>query len=109
MDSRTIGRYALMAGIVLAVILALWPNTVDAALWLLILIGFVAGYLGIDEDSEAHFFIMSVALFTFVTVFTESGFPSIGEFLTQILEGTRTFFGAAVVALVVRNVIGWFR
>ena len=107
MDSNTIGRYALMAGIVLAVILALWPNTVDAALWLLIVIGFVAGYLGVAEENETHFFIMSVALFTFVTVLAE--FPSIGEFLTQILEGTRTFFGAAVVALVVRNVIGWFR
>lgn len=109
MDSKTIGKYAFWAGLILAVVVALVPeeNMSEWAVWVMIILGLVGGYLRVSEKSETHFFVMTMALALFSNSLGD--LPTIGDFITDILAGVVTFLGAAVIAVAVRNVISWFR
>lgn len=109
MEPKTIGKYAFWLGLILAVLIALVPeeNMSEWVVWAMILLGLVGGYLRVSKESELHFFMMTLAL----AVFSDALFalPTVGEFLTDILFGVATFLGAAVIAVVVRNIVSWFR
>lgn len=107
MTPQTLGKYAFWLGIVLAIVVALVPEINEGVVWAMIVIGLIGGYLRVSEKSEIHFFLLALAL----NATKESLFflPTIGEFLTDILSGVSIFLGAAVIAVVFRNIIGWFR
>ncbi|MBX3002533.1 MAG: hypothetical protein KF821_02240 [Anaerolineales bacterium] len=105
MDRSEMARWAFIAGLVLAVILALVTPIHSAFVWLMILLGLFAGYTFITEDMEHHFFLVAVGLVFFSQTLSE--LPTIGEPLTALLTSISTFFGVMIVALVVRNIIAW--
>ncbi len=107
MDSKRFGKYSFLAGVVLAVVIALLPDPSDWAYWLLILLGLVGGYHRVSKASESHFILLTIGLSFFGGVIGE--FPTLGSFFVDIFDGLTLFMGAAVVAVVVRNIIGWFR
>ncbi|MDA1330353.1 MAG: hypothetical protein O3B43_04725 [Chloroflexi bacterium] len=107
MNSMQIGKYSFWAGIILAIVIALWPEPAEWAPWLLIVLGLVGGYVRVSEESESHFFIMTIALALFYNVLLD--LPTLGLFLTDVFASIVTFLGAAVVAVVFRNILGWFR
>jgi hypothetical protein len=107
MDSKTVGKYVFWAGVILAFIFALWPDPADWAPWLLLLLGFAGGYMRVSKESETHFFVMTIALYVFSDLLYE--LPTIGQVLGDIFSSIGLFLGAAVLAVIVRNVIGWFR
>jgi len=107
MNSQTLGKYAFWLGLILAVVIALVPDINDGVVWAMIVIGLIGGYLRISEKSEMHFFLLALALNA--TKDSLEFLPTIGDFLTDILFGISVFLGAAVIAVVFRNIVGWFR
>ncbi len=107
MDSKKFGKYTFLAGVILAIVIALWPEPAEWAPWLLIILGLVGGYTRISKTSESHFILLTIGLTLFGDVVGE--FPTLGNVVVDIFSGLSLFLGAAVVAVVVRNIIGWFR
>ena len=107
MDSKKLGKYLFWAGVILAVILALWPDPEEWAFWLMIILGLVGGYTRVSKSSETHFIILTLGLTFFSDILSE--IPTLGDFLVDIFGGIALFMGAAVVAIVFRNIVGWFR
>jgi hypothetical protein len=105
MDRPTIARWAFIVGLALAVIIALVTNIDEWAVWIMIVLALYAGWEFVSEDQEHHFFLVAISLVFFSQ--TLADLPSIGEPLTALLTSLSTFFGVMVVALVVRNIIGW--
>lgn len=107
MDTQRIGKYIFWVGIVLALIFALWAESPDWIPSLLIVLGLLGGYMRISKVSEVHFIVLSIGLAFFGNVLAE--FSTFGTFLTDLIGGLIFFLGGAVLALVVRNIISWFR
>jgi hypothetical protein len=107
MSSTMLGKYAFWVGLVLAIVIALVPDLDPAFTWVMIVLGLIGGYLRVSEKSETHFFLMTLSLAVFSGSLAE--LPTIGAFITDILDGATTFLGAAVVAIAFRNILGWFR
>jgi len=105
MDRSEMARWAFIGGLVLAVIIALVSPLHSAFLWIMILLGLFAGYVFITEDMEHHFFLVAIGLVFFSQTLSE--LPSVGEPLTALLVSLSTFFGVMIVALVIRNIVGW--
>lgn len=107
MDTQTAARWAFILGLVLAVVVALVPETSDWAVWAMLILGLFAGYVFISEEDEMRFFVLAIGLVFFSQSLAE--FPSIGEVVTNLVTQVSTFLGAMVIALAVRNIIGWVR
>jgi hypothetical protein len=107
MDSKTIGKYVVWAGIILAVVFAIWPEPADWAPWLLVLLGLVGGYMWVAKEDETQFFIMVIALHLFNDVLYQ--LPTIGNVFGDIFSALALFLGAAAIAVVVRIIVNWFR
>lgn len=105
MDQQSLARWAFIIGLVLAVVIALVTDIDEWATWIMIILGLFAGWVFVTEDQEHHFFLVSISLVFFSQ--TLSDLPSIGEPITQLLTSLAVFFGVMVVALVVRNIVGW--
>lgn len=104
-DRPTVARWAFIIGLALAAIVALVTKIDDWVVWLMVLLGLYAGWEFITEDQEHHFFLVAIGLVFFSQVLAD--IPSIGKTLTALLTSLSTFFGAMVIALVVRNVVSW--
>jgi hypothetical protein len=105
MDRPAIARWAFILGLALAVIVALVTNIDDWVVWLMILVGLYAGWEFVAEEQEHHFFLVAISLVFFSQVLVD--IPSVGKTLTALLTSMSTFFGAMVIALVVRNIVSW--
>lgn len=107
MNSKKLGKFAFLAGIILAVVIAIWPEPTDWSFWLLIILGLVGGYLRVSKASESHFILLAIGLSLFGGIIGD--FPTLGTLFVDIFDGLNSFLGSAVIAVVVRNIIGWFR
>jgi hypothetical protein len=108
MDTRSLARWAFIIGLVLALLLALVPDIPEALLWVMIVLGVFAGWAFIAEgEAEHNFLLLAVGLFLFQNSF--ASLPSLGELLTAILTSLAIFFGAMLIAIVVRNIVAWLR
>jgi hypothetical protein len=105
MDRPAIARWAFILGLALAVIIALVTKIDDWVVWLMILVGLYAGWEFVAEEQEHHFFLVAISLVFFSQVLVD--IPSVGKTLTALLTSMSTFFGAMVIALVVRNIVSW--
>ncbi|HKY79826.1 MAG TPA: hypothetical protein VJ182_07565 [Anaerolineales bacterium] len=105
MDQRTIARWAFIVGLALAIIIGLVTDLDEWVTWVMIVLGLFAGYIFISEDQEHHFILVAISLVFFREAL--GTLPSLGETLTQVLTSVAIFFGAMVLAVVVRNIIGW--
>lgn len=108
MDVKMIGKYAFLLGIVLAVIIGVVPaeSMSEWVVWLMILLALVGGWLHISKESESHFILLTIGLALFYGALFD--LPSLGETFTGIFDQLTTFFGVAILAIVVRNIFGWF-
>ena len=98
------GPWAFIAGMVIAVILALPFIPVGTwAIWVLGLLGLVVGFLNISEKETQPFLLATIAWIlaagTLIPVLVK--LPMVGMFLKRFLENVVTFVGpaAAVVAV----------
>lgn len=105
MDQKTLARWAFIIGLALAVIIALVTNLDEWVTWVMILLGLFAGWVFVNVEDEHHFFLVAISLVFFRE--TLGTLPSIGDVMTNLLTALATFFGVMVIAVVVRNIIGW--
>ncbi|MGD8812866.1 MAG: hypothetical protein PVI78_00160 [Anaerolineales bacterium] len=107
MDSKTIGKWLFIIALILAIVggfVSLFDNEWITSL--ILLLAFFGAYLWIEKDHAKYWMIMALALFTFHGALNNLVF--IGEHLTTIFGAIASMFGVAVVALVVRKIVGWF-
>lgn len=105
MDIKTLGKWAFIIGLVLAIIVALVPDINEGVVWAMILLGVFAGWVHFGEGDATAFIVLTIGL----ALFSDSlfDFPTVGEFITDILFNVATFLGAAVIAVAVRKIVGW--
>ena len=107
MGSKTIGKWLFVVAILLAILGAF--VTLPAAEWittLILLLAFAGAYLWIDKDDAKAWMITALALAAFAGAL--GGLVYIGEYLTKIFSAIGSMFGVAVLALVVKKIVGWF-
>jgi hypothetical protein len=109
MDRPTLARYAFIAGIVLAAIIALVTDLDDWVIWLMALLGLYAGWEFVSEDQEHHFFLVGISLVFLSQTLADTlgNFPSIGEILLGLLTSLAIFFGFMIISVIVRNIVRW--
>lgn len=112
MDLMVIARWALLIGLVLAVVIPFIPPTATETLsqglfYILIVLALIAGFLHITREDEHHFILIAVGLFLFRSLL--GSIPTVGSRITDILGVVSFFLGVAVLAVVVRNIVGWYR
>ena len=108
MDNKTIGKYAFLAGVVLA-LLGVWVDAIAELTWLLPILGLVAGILYIDIDDATGYYIFVGA------VLVAAGSGSLGflgetidGYVTGWMEGLGSMLGAGALALILRTLVGRF-
>lgn len=107
MSANTIGKWLFIAAIVLAILGAF--VTLPATEWvatLVLLLAFAGAYLWIDKDEAKGWMITALALAAFAGAL--NGLVYIGGYLTTIFTAIAGIFGVAVIALVVKKIVGWF-
>jgi hypothetical protein len=112
-DLQSAGRWVFLGGLVIAIVYGLIPSqSFDPQIgqwlsYLLMVLGFVGGILFINEGDEAKFVILTIGLAIFGSSFAD--IPQLGTYIQGMLNVVTFYLGVASVALVVRNVVGWFR
>lgn len=108
MDTKTIGRYALVAGVVLALLNAFDVSVGDFGPTLLALLGLAGGILYLSTDDATGFYILTAAVATLgASLGMGDDFFTVGEFVTTWMAGSAAVLGAAAVALIVRTFYSW--
>jgi O-antigen ligase len=104
MDGNTIGKWAFIIGIVLALVLAFVDLGTVGALVLLIL-AILGGWFHVTMDNRKAFLISALALAAFSGAL--GGLPAVGEYISNIMAGISAFVSAAALTVLVREVLGW--
>jgi hypothetical protein len=107
MDTKTIGRYALLAGVVLALIGA-FTNLADINDFALPILGLVAGFLYLSTDDATGFYILAIA----VAVAAGSGSlgfagETVDGYVTDWMGGSSAVLNGGALALILRTFYGW--
>ncbi len=106
---KNIGKWLFIAALVLAIIFAFVTLEGALAEWLttlVLLLAFFGAYLWVEKDHAKGWMIIALALYTFHGAL--GGLVYIGEYLSTIFGAIASMFGVAVLALVVRKIVGWF-
>ena len=82
------------------------PAILDWLFYLLMVLGFFAGYVFISQEHEHTFLLLAIGLAVFANSF--GNLPTAGAFLNAVLGTIGYFFGVVVVAIVVRKIIAWY-
>ncbi len=117
-DLAPAGRWIFLVGVAVSLLGGLFvalptstdPNVQTWLIYLLIVLGLVGGYLHIRKEDEHHFILLAVGvILTSVTIQPFSVIPNVGDYLSAMLQFFSVYLGVVVIALAVRNIIGWFR
>lgn len=112
-DLQSAGRWVFLGGLVIAIVYGLLPpQTFDGQVsqwisYLLMVLAFAGGILYIGEGNETKFVILTIGLAIFGSSFAD--IPQLGTYIQGMFNVVTYYLGIASVALVVRNVISWFR
>lgn len=106
MNLNKIGHVSFLAGIILAIVVALIPQLRgDVAVWILVILGVVVGLLNITTSETTGFLVAALALIiassasalTLATIWTG---------LTSILGNVIIFVSPAAIVVAIRAVYG---
>ena len=102
MDKKMIGRWAFIAGLVLAVIIAIIGTGYDWTVYVLLVLGLIVGLLNISDKEVGPFLIAAIAFMLTFSALNEisSEIPLIADNLGTFFAMISTFIApaAAVVA-----------
>ena len=93
------GKYAFLAGVVLAVIAGF--VTLDWIWWLLAILGVAVGLLNITADETRGFLIAAIALVLSASSIQQ--LPYVGELVTRILGNVVVFISPAMLVVAVKS------
>lgn len=98
----TVGRWAFIIGLVVAVIIAIIGTEETWPFYVLLVLGLIVGLLNISDAEVSHFLIAAIAfMFTFTALSNVAeGIPAIGETVGRFLGLVNVFIApaAAIVA-----------
>ncbi|MBU4351257.1 hypothetical protein L6250_01760 [Candidatus Parcubacteria bacterium] len=101
LDITTIGHWALIVGIVLAVIAGL--TTIPALTIVLFVLGLIIGFLNIKEKENTPFLVAVIALLLIGVAGLQLG--KLTEIVVPVLENFIALVGAAGLVVALRQVI----
>jgi hypothetical protein len=103
MDLDTIGRWAFIAGIVVAVLAGLFVVGVSWVTWVLAILGLVVGFLNVSTAEPQRFLLAAVALT--LSASAVLSLPVVGFVLTNILANVLIFIAAAMLVVAIRALL----
>ncbi len=101
----TVGSWAFVAGIVLAIIIALFGVINIAFVWLLVTVGIIIGLLNITE-LEVKPFLFSGTVLIIAAAFGQQVFD-ISRILSRALDATLMVFVPATIVVALKNVFAF--
>ena len=103
MDLDTVGRWAFIAGIVVAVLAGLFVVGVSWVTWVLAILGLVVGFLNVSTAEPQRFLLAAVALT--LSASAVLSLPVVGFVLTNILANVLIFIAAAMLVVAIRALL----
>jgi hypothetical protein len=98
-----IGRWAFIAGLVLAVLAGLVVVDVYWVTWVLAILGLVVGFLNVSTKETQGFLLPAVALA--LSASAVQSLPVVGFVLTNILSNVLIFVAAAMLLVAIRALL----
>ena len=108
METKKIGAYAFIAGVIIAVIAGFVSLDATLVAEALVVLGIVVGLLNVT-GKETNAFLMSTVALVIVSYFAGTGFsivPVIGAQLQAILFNIMTFVAPAAIIVALRQIYG---
>ncbi len=105
-SSNTIGRWAFLVGILLAVVLGVTGINASWA-WVLVIIGLIVGLFNITE-SETHSFLMA-SIMLLLAAYTGRDALSSTQLFADILDALMMVFVPATIIVAIKHVFSFAR
>ena len=99
---KRIGRWAFLAGVVLALVFAFIGQMTPEVVAILVVIGLAVGLLNVSED-EVRPFLLSGVVLIIASTFGQSVVLTFG-ILTRMLDALLVIFVPATIIVAIRNV-----
>ena len=99
MNLEMVGKWAFIAGLVLAVLLG-YILGVGWAVWVLAILGVIVGLLNVTREDTERFLLAGIAFALSVTAL--SAVPGLGPHITNILGYVAAFVAGAVVVVALK-------
>ena len=103
---KNTGKWLFIVALVIAILGAFVDLSNEWITTVVLLLAFAGAYMWIDKDHGKGWMITALALAAFAG--SLGGLVYIGDFLTDIFTAMVGPFGVAVLALVVKKIVGWF-
>ncbi len=102
---KLVGKWSFLAGIVLALLVSLFPEVPYAAL-VLFLLGLIVGFLNISEKESGKFLLATITLMSvgLVSLTAVSVFGVIGSYLAMILANFVAFVSPVALVVAVKAI-----
>jgi hypothetical protein len=102
-DMEKAGRWAFIAGVVLAVLAGFFVVDVTWVAWILAILGLIVGFLNVSTKEPQGFLLAAVALTLSATAVRS--LPTVGFVLTNILVNVVAFISAAMLVVAIRALL----
>lgn len=109
-ESKKIGEWAFILGVVISVIIGLFSNSLSSNTYgwmilLLVVVGLVIGLLNISEKESTPFLVAAVALLLTGTAGdTLKIIPTVGVYLTGVVQAIAVFVTPAAIVVALKSI-----
>lgn len=111
MDMKTVGKWAYLVGLVLAILTALVGYSADWLGIVLLVLAVVAGLLYMDTKELTNYGIRFLVLFAVAAAF--DAFPLVGPYVTSVANAMVGFFGPIILTVLLvfnfKQAVAWFK
>ena len=106
MNSKFVGKWAFVVGLVIAVIASFLTGYETTVALVLFVLGLVVGFLNISEKESHHFLIALIALLTggVASLNAISMFGIVSTYLTAVLGSFIAFVSAAALVVAIKAI-----
>jgi hypothetical protein len=102
MNSATIGKWAFILGLVIAVLAGLFYQP-DWAIWVLAILGVIVGFLNIAAEDTKGFLLAAIALILTATAL--NAIPLVGDAFSYILPFVVAFVSGATIVVALTELL----
>ena len=103
-DLRKVGHYSFIAGLILAIVVALVPQLRgDIAVWIMVVLGVIVGFLNITTRETTPFLVATVALIIASSASALS-LAAIWIGLTAMLGNVIVFVAPAAIVVAIKTI-----
>ena len=111
MDMKTIGRWAYLVGLVLAIVTALIGYSASWLVLVLMILAIVTGVLYMDTGELTNYGVRFLVLFAVAAAF--DAFPFVGPYVTTIAYAMVEYFGYIILTVLLvfnfNQAVAWFK